>query len=162
VSDVVRQLALHRLDSAREALRDGELLLSQGLLTSAADRFCCGAFHAARALLATRGVDTSHHRRVMTLFRKHFVGPNLIDPKIAEALLRAFLKQQKGDSGHFFVLTRAEVERTHNNLLEALFETSDVLTRAEAEDIRDSTTAFVEACGRLLDTLTEGPEGSAT
>ena len=48
-------LALHRLSRAREALRDGDLLLKGGSLTGAMSRLYYAAFYAARAVLTTRG-----------------------------------------------------------------------------------------------------------
>ncbi|HEX7409429.1 MAG TPA: HEPN domain-containing protein, partial [Candidatus Binatia bacterium] len=54
-------LAKHRLDRAREALRDAEFLLQQGSLISATNRFYYAAFYAARACLATKEIDSGRH-----------------------------------------------------------------------------------------------------
>ena len=59
MKDAVLRLVRHRLERAREALKDGQLLLAQGSLTSAINRFYYAACYGARALLATREVDSS-------------------------------------------------------------------------------------------------------
>jgi uncharacterized protein (UPF0332 family) len=127
-------LARHRLARAREALKDGEILLTQGSLNSAANRFYYAAFYAAPALLATKEVDSARHSGVIALFQKHFVKPGTIDTQIAKAFPRAFEKRQASDYGDFAVLTEAEVERMH----------------AESR-------AFVDVCAELLGRLASAP-----
>ena len=111
------------------------MLLAQGSLNSAANRFYYAAFYAARALLATREVDSSRHSGVIALFQKHFVKSGAIDAQVAKALPRAFEKRQASDYGDFAVLTEAEVER-----------------------MRVESRAFVDACTELLERLASGPE----
>jgi uncharacterized protein (UPF0332 family) len=89
VTDVQEALARHRLARAREASQDGRLLLAAGSHASAVTRFYYAAFHAARALLATRGLDSSRHSGVIALFQQHFVKPGVIAADIARALPRA-------------------------------------------------------------------------
>ena len=54
MKDAILRLARHRFQRAREALRDARLLLAEGSLTGAINRFYYAAFYAARALLAIR------------------------------------------------------------------------------------------------------------
>ncbi len=145
MKDAILRLARHRLERASEALRDGRLLLAQGSLTSAVNRFYYAAFYAARALLATREVDSSRHSGVITLFQRHFVKPGVVDVQTAKAFPRAFEKRQTSDYADFAILTAQEVER-----------------------IGEETTAFVEECGRVFERLAsvpadtqEGPRGDA-
>ena len=130
MNEAVRQLARHRFGRSREALRDGELLLAQGALAGAANRFYYSVFYAARALLATKDVDSSRHSGVIGLFQKHFVKSGMIDAATAKTLPRAFEKRQKSDYGDFAVLTPAEVQT-----------------------LRDEATRFVDECSSLLERL---------
>jgi uncharacterized protein (UPF0332 family) len=134
VRDAVLRLARHRLERAREALKDGQLLLAQGSLTSAMNRVYYAAFYGARAVLATREVDSSRHSGVIALFQKHFVKAGLFDAGTAKALPRAFEKRQTSDYGDFAILTAGEVER-----------------------VRDDVSVFVEACAQLVERAS-GPE----
>jgi len=96
----------------------------------AVNRFYYGAFYAARALLATRQVDSSRHSGVISLFQKHFVKTGLVDVNRAKALSRSFEKRQKSDYGDFATVTGEE-----------------------AQAIREEVHAFVEECARALDRL---------
>ena len=90
----VEALARHRLSRAREAFAEGDHLLVKGALMGAVNRFYYAAFYAARALLATREVDSSRHTGVISLFQKHFVKTGLVLPDKAQALPRSFEKRQ--------------------------------------------------------------------
>ena len=127
MSDVARALARHRVTRARECLRDGHVLMSAGGLGGAVNRFYYAAFHAARAVLATRGLDSSRHSGVIALFQQHFVKPGLVASEIARALPRAFEKRMNSDYEDFAALSVDEARRV------------------EAE-----TDAFVTACVEFL------------
>ncbi len=114
-------------------MRDGEILLSHGSLTSATNRFYYAAFYAARACLALKAVDSARHSGVIALFQQHFVKTRAIDPTIGKALFRAFEKRQKTDYGDFATLTLEEVHA-----------------------VRDATTAFVEHCAKLIEQIVGG------
>jgi uncharacterized protein (UPF0332 family) len=62
-----------RLDQAREAIWAAELLADNGLAHSSIERSYYAAFHAASALLASRGIDPSTHDGTISLLALHFV-----------------------------------------------------------------------------------------
>ncbi len=96
----------------------------------ATNRLYYAAFHAARALLATREVDSPKHSGVILLFQRHFVRTGLVAASVAQAFPRAFEKRQKTDYADF-----ATVEPD------------------EADRLRAEVHAFMEECARLLDRL---------
>ena len=59
-------------DQAREALRAAELLADHGLARSSVERSYYGAFHAASALLASRGLFPHSHDGVVAMLSLHF------------------------------------------------------------------------------------------
>jgi uncharacterized protein (UPF0332 family) len=130
VREEVRVLALHRLTRAREAFAEGEQPLGTNALTGATNRFYCAAFHAPRAFLATREVDSSKHSGVISLFQRHFVRTGVVAMGAAQALPRAFEKRQKTDYGDFSTTAPEEVRQ-----------------------IRAEVQAFVDECARVLDRL---------
>lgn len=121
-------LALHRLSRAREALRDGDLLLKGGSLTGAMSRLYYAAFYTARAVLATRGMDAKRHSGVIALFQQHFVKTGLVQADVAKVLPRSFERRQDSDYADFTVLELAEVSSL----------------RADVSD-------FVDACARFVE-----------
>jgi uncharacterized protein (UPF0332 family) len=130
VKPELEKLTRHRLSRAKHAFNDGEQLFSMGSLEGAVNRFYYAAFYAARALLATRELDSGRHSGVISLFQRNFVASGFVDRETAKALPRAFEKRQKGDYGDF----------------------SEV-TAGEAQSVRDEVGRFLEACSRAIDRL---------
>jgi len=120
-------LATHRLHRAKQAFQEGTTLLESRSYLGAVNRFYYAAFYAARALLATKGLDSSKHSGVITLFQRHFVKTGLIDLDVAKALPRSFEWRLDTDYEDF-----ASVE--------ALF----------VKDLAGQVRAFVDACEGLL------------
>jgi uncharacterized protein (UPF0332 family) len=116
-------LAKHRIERARAALAEADLLIEQRLFVGAMNRVYYAAFYAARALLATRDLDSSRHSGVIALFQEHFVRTGLIPADTARALPRAFEKRQTSDYGDFSEPASDEVCA-----------------------LRDQVNAFVQAC----------------
>jgi uncharacterized protein (UPF0332 family) len=135
VTREIEVLARHRLGRAREALAEGEHLLSANSPMGAVNRFYYAAFHAARALLAIRQVDSARHSGVIALFQTHFVRSGLFPPEAAKALPRSFEKRQDADYADFSRSTLEDAQRV-------------------ASDVR----AFVDECARLLDGLLAGDD----
>lgn len=103
------ELAHHRIARAHEALDEADLLIDQRHFSGALNRLYYAAFYAARALLATRNLDSSRHSGVIGLFQEHFVRTGLVSTEVARALPRAFEKRQTSDYGDFSEPTSEEV-----------------------------------------------------
>jgi uncharacterized protein (UPF0332 family) len=78
---------------AREALRAAELLAGAGLARSSIDRSYYAAFHAASALLASRGIFPSTHDGVVAMLSLHFVTVGAL-PKDAARRLQDLQNQR--------------------------------------------------------------------
>ncbi|MEW6418531.1 MAG: HEPN domain-containing protein [Nitrospirota bacterium] len=111
-------LARYRLSRARETYNDALKLLDEGSLNSAVNRFYYAAFYAARALLATKELDSSKHSGVISLFNRHFVKTGAIEPEKAKVLKKSFEKRQDLDYEDFVKITRSEVEGMKDKILE--------------------------------------------
>ena len=74
----LEKLARHRLSRAKMAFSEGDHLFSAKAFMGAVNRFYYAAFYAARALLATRELDSSRHSGVISLFQAQFVKSGLI------------------------------------------------------------------------------------
>lgn len=104
-------LARHRLARARDALVEARTLFEAGRFGGAINRFYYAAFHAARALLATKRLDSARHSGVIALFQQHFVKTGVIGVDVARALPRAFEKRQNSDYEDFAEITAEEAGR---------------------------------------------------
>jgi uncharacterized protein (UPF0332 family) len=106
---VSHELARHRIARAHGAFAEANLLIEQRHFTGALNRLYYAAFYAARALLATKSLDSSRHSGVIALFQTHFVKTGLISTEVARAFPRAFEKRQTSDYGDFSEPTDEEV-----------------------------------------------------
>jgi uncharacterized protein (UPF0332 family) len=102
-------LAEHRIARAHAALHEADLLIDRQHFSGALNRVYYAAFYAARAMLATRNLDSSRHSGVIALFQEHFVRTGLIPTDTARALPRAFEKRQTSDYADFSEPTSDEV-----------------------------------------------------
>ncbi len=66
------------MERAEETFKDAELLVDNNSLKSALNRLYYAAFYTVRALLATKGLDSSKHSGVILLFNHHFVKTSLM------------------------------------------------------------------------------------
>jgi hypothetical protein len=90
-------LAEERIARALRTLADSRTLLAGGSAASAINRAYYAAFYAARALLATSGLDSSKHSGVLALFDRHFVLGGLIAREHGRALHDLFTERNKAD-----------------------------------------------------------------
>jgi len=116
VSPEANAIARHRIERADAACREGDLLAQQHSYSGAANRYYYAAFHAARALLATRGVDSARHAGVIALFQQHFVKSGDFPADIARALPRSFEKRLSSDYSDFVDISAEEVERVRTEV----------------------------------------------
>ena len=109
MKEEVKKLSQHRFKRARRAFREGSVLVEKGFFEGAMNRLYYAAFYAARALLATRELDSSKHSGVISLFHEHFVRTALFDHEKAKILSRSFEERQDTDYEDFVSLTRKEI-----------------------------------------------------
>jgi uncharacterized protein (UPF0332 family) len=77
-----------RFDQAREAIRAAELLAANGLARSSIERSYYAAFHAASALLASRGIYPSTHDGTISMLALHFVKAGALSKSAVRDLQR--------------------------------------------------------------------------
>ncbi len=88
--DEIKALVGHRMARAKESHEDGMTLLHEGRLHSAVNRFYYATFYATRALLATKGLDSSRHSGIISLFHQHFVKSGAFNLEISRILTESF------------------------------------------------------------------------
>ena len=115
------------MERSRNAFQEGAALLEKGFLVGAVNRFYYAAFYAARALLATKELDSSKHSGIIALFHEHFVRTNLVNPVQAKALSRAFEQRQDSDYEDFVLMKAEEVKQLQTQVVDFLNECEKVL-----------------------------------
>lgn len=85
--------ARQHAELSREALQAARLLLEHGLYRSSIDRSYYAAFHAASALLASRGIYPGSHDGVIAMLALHFVKAGSL-PKASGRALQDLYNQR--------------------------------------------------------------------
>jgi len=85
------------LERAEKALKSAKLLEENGELEDAASRAYYAIFHAARALLFSRGVNAKTHKGAISLFDEKIVKQGIMNEEYADMLRKAFDLRQKSD-----------------------------------------------------------------
>lgn len=115
------------------ACKEAEILLAENMSEGAISRFYYAAFHAAKALLLTEGLEERSHKGLGRLFSLHFVKSGKIDPKFSRILSHSQKDREEADYLAEYVFTiddatgrRAEVHE-FLRVVEVLLEKSGYL-----------------------------------
>jgi uncharacterized protein (UPF0332 family) len=91
------ELIKHRLDEAKESIKDVQLLIDNDRLRAAVNRIYYGMFYSLLALGLAYEFETSKHQQLMGWFNKNFVHEGLIDSKFGKIINKASNRRAKGD-----------------------------------------------------------------
>lgn len=94
-----RALVDAQIEQADEALQAASLLLKNALYRDSISRSYYAMFHAASALLLTRGLGSSKHKGVVSLFDREFVRPGVVTKQMSIWLHDAFEARLAADYG---------------------------------------------------------------
>lgn len=118
-----KDLIQYRLESAREMLRDAQLLKDNGgSPVSIVNRAYYAVFYAALALLVTVDVESSKHAGVLARFDELFVRTGILSKEMSKIIHHAFDMRQAGD-----------------------YQKSKVITEEQAVDVLNSAEDFMKA-----------------
>jgi uncharacterized protein (UPF0332 family) len=84
--------------------------MDAGDYESSVSRAYYAMFFSAEAVLLTKGLSSSSHGGVLSVFGEHFVKPGIFPRSMGKALNRAYSKRQLGDYEHRFVITAREAK----------------------------------------------------
>ena len=82
---------------AAECVEDSRVLIDNERPAAAVARAYYAMFHAATAVLATKGIKRSSHRGILAAFGQYLVKPGLIEQKFHLYLREAFELRQQAD-----------------------------------------------------------------
>lgn len=109
-SDKEKALILYRMESAKEKLKAAVDLLGNSDYKDSVSRSYYAIFTAARALLATKQLDSAKHSGVIALFNQHFVKTSIVHKETSKLIEKAKLYREQADYGDFFVVSKEEAE----------------------------------------------------
>lgn len=101
-------LACVRLDTAKECLAAGQLLLNNEQFKSASNRAYYAVFHAMRAVLAFDLIDRKKHSGIISEFRRRYIKEGVFDAEYSDTISELYDSRQKSDYNDFYVISKAE------------------------------------------------------
>lgn len=97
MKEEIRTLTTYRIERAYESLEEARILLEQKHLNTFVNRVYYACFYAVSALLLSRGLSSSKHSGVRSLFHRNFVKPCIVEAKLGQLYDKLFDNRQKGD-----------------------------------------------------------------
>lgn len=96
---------------AQAALKAAEILIREDLPDQAVSRLYYVAFHAAKALLLTQGLESKTHQGVSQLFNLHFIKTGKIDVSHSRVLSRSQKDREEADYFSEYVFTMEDAKK---------------------------------------------------
>ncbi|MBF8251016.1 MAG: HEPN protein [Deltaproteobacteria bacterium] len=120
-------LALFRIEKAKERLRSAEMLLEAGNLADSLGRSYYAIFTAARSLLALKGLDSKKHSGVIAFFNMHFVKSGLLPKETYPIIAGAKADRERADYEDYVEFSRDEADGQLKNAKEFVQKVEQVL-----------------------------------
>lgn len=103
-------LARYRLNKAKDTLSDSKKYIESATLASTVNRIYYSMFYAVNGLLITRGLSSSKHSGVLSIFNREIVNKGHLEKKWGEFYSDMFKRRQKGDYQDFVEFEKQDVE----------------------------------------------------
>ncbi|MFZ3207426.1 MAG: HEPN domain-containing protein [Geobacteraceae bacterium] len=97
MTDTVADIARYRLERAREALVEAEILLNSGHANTFVNRLYYAAFYAVSALLYLQNLQSSKHSGIRAFFHQHAVKPGIVSRELGALYDLLYMRRQTGD-----------------------------------------------------------------
>jgi uncharacterized protein (UPF0332 family) len=103
--DAKNALITYRMERAQESIEAAQLMLDNGMLTSAMNRVYYAMFYAVQSILITKNASFSKHGQVKGYFNKEFIHKGIFSVQFGKIYNKAFEYRQKFDYVDFEIPT---------------------------------------------------------
>ena len=111
-----KELSRWRLEKANKTFLEGDQLLNKKFYSGAINRYYYAAFHAARALLATKKLDSAKHSGVISHFNREFVKTGIISKAASKTLSAIFSLRSEADYEDFRTFSLQEAKEARDSV----------------------------------------------
>jgi uncharacterized protein (UPF0332 family) len=126
--DNQEELIKYRIEQAKEAILEVEILIEKNLLKIAINRIYYGMFYILLALALKNGFKTSKHNQLIGWFNKEFVKTGIINQKFGKIIINGFEDRSDGDYGIFIQFNKGEVLLKFEDMKEFIAELEKLIT----------------------------------
>jgi len=124
-----KDLSKYRLEDSKEKLESSKLLFENGKYKDSVSRSYYAMFSATRAILATKGLDSSKHSGVISLFNQHFVKTKIVRKEMGRLLSEAQEGREKSDYQDFVIISKEETQKQLQSAKEFIHEIEKALEK---------------------------------
>lgn len=104
------ELALYRMERAKEMLDAARGNLEIGQYKTSLNRSYYAIFHAMRAANILKGFDSSKHSGVIAFFNKEYLKENILDRNLSVIIKNSSFLREKSDYDDFYIASKAEAD----------------------------------------------------
>ena len=102
-------LAVYRLQRAKESLQEATTLKQSDQYRGVANRSYYAVFHAMRAVLATEEVDFKKHSAIISYFRQAYIKTGIFPQRCSNIIHNLFEIRTSCDYDDFFLISKEEI-----------------------------------------------------
>ena len=110
-----KELALLRLEHAKEKLSFIPGIMELGDYKTVANRAYYAVFYAMRAILALDGFDSKKHAGIISEFRRRYIKTEIFDERLSDIIGELFTVRTNSDYDDFYLLSREKAQRQYQN-----------------------------------------------
>ncbi len=137
--EMTADLVKYRLNNSKEKLGSAKLLLENDKFKDSISRSYYAMYTAARALLATKHLDSSKHSGVISLFNQHFVKTGVVARDLGRILMKGKDLRQDGDYKDFVETSMKEAQDQYSDAEKFIDQIEDTLTEFGLSNIASFT-----------------------
>ncbi len=113
-------MALYRLEKAKEDLKASEIMYRENLLKAANNRAYYSILHAIKAVLALERVDFKRHKDVIGYFNKTYVKTEIFPKMLGRKIGLASTTREDSDYDYDFVANEEDTKNQINTAKELI------------------------------------------
>ena len=117
---LLKELAKHRLEQAKENLEEAEILYNVKKYKGANNRAYYSIFHSIKAVLALEPIDFKRHKDVVGYFNKNYVYPEIFPRKMGSKIADASSVREDSVKATHTFLSNEEIEKIKKYVPQAL------------------------------------------
>ena len=117
---VSKELVMHRLEQAKQEIKDAELLYKHKSYLSSNNRAYYSIFHSIRAVLATEPIDFKKHKDVIAYFNKNYIKTEKFPKKLGHSIVEASTLREDSDYDDEFIADKPKTLEQINTAKELL------------------------------------------
>jgi len=122
-------LAVYRMQKAKEILIESEDNLNQKHYGLSVNRSYYAMFTSARALLGMKELDSSKHSGVIALFNQHIIKAGIFPKELSKFLPKAKDMREDADYGDFIEITEEDAQTQLENAKKFVKEAERILKK---------------------------------